>query len=361
MRTVLAALLVEGHVVVVSSDVAKLALAVQALASLLEPLRWQHILVALLPRAWLDYVSAPMPFLVGVHTSMLDDVLSQPLEDSVLFADLDAGTVGQSGEPPLCGDGVLPPLAAGRLEKSWERLLADRQRELGLSPEDFSREVRVAAADFFVEALGDYRRFIDASAEDCELCVEEMVAAAAEDGRGPLLEALRETQMLEVWRREREHLARQGFPLSAGDWEARVAAMEAEIGFGAGESGLPRLATDVTTARQLVEASRMLRCEGEDGESAAAAIRGSRIWRRDGLWAEMLEDSIEAAGLPPPSVHGAAPGGNPGGNWDTTKAGRKSSASPTRSAGLPVRRDGESSRRLVECRIEFTECMIESR
>ena len=69
------AMLVEGHCVFVSADFHRLGLCVQAAASLLYPFTWQHIFVPILPYSWMDYITAPMPFIFGVHSTMLDEVL----------------------------------------------------------------------------------------------------------------------------------------------------------------------------------------------------------------------------------------------------------------------------------------------
>ena len=92
------AILAEGHVILVSSDIELLARCAQAALGLLYPFVWQHIYVPVLPASWLDYVTAPMPFVVGIHSSMLDQVLEMPLEESLLIAKLD------SGEVMLCGE-----------------------------------------------------------------------------------------------------------------------------------------------------------------------------------------------------------------------------------------------------------------
>lgn len=63
----------------------------QAAAALLYPFQWQHIFVPILPQSWIDYITAPMPFVCGVHDSMLEEVLNQPIEDSMLFMKLDTG------------------------------------------------------------------------------------------------------------------------------------------------------------------------------------------------------------------------------------------------------------------------------
>ena len=74
MLAVFKSMLHEGHTVFVSADLPKLSTCCQAAASLLDPLHWQHIFVPVLPRAWLGYVTAPMPFMLGVHSSMFDEV-----------------------------------------------------------------------------------------------------------------------------------------------------------------------------------------------------------------------------------------------------------------------------------------------
>eukprot|EP00795_Rhopilema_esculentum_P010626 gene10626-19366_t len=53
--------------------------------SLLYPMQWQHIFVPVLPPKLLDYCCAPMPFLLGVHSSMMEDVHRMPLDDVVIL------------------------------------------------------------------------------------------------------------------------------------------------------------------------------------------------------------------------------------------------------------------------------------
>jgi hypothetical protein len=60
---------------------------------LLYPFEWQHIFIPLLPPSLLSYLCAPMPFLVGIHSSDLDEMLSLPLEE-IIVIDLDNGSLG---------------------------------------------------------------------------------------------------------------------------------------------------------------------------------------------------------------------------------------------------------------------------
>lgn len=56
----------ERRIVVTSERVARLSACVQAANSLLYPMTWQHIFIPVLPEHLIDYLSAPMPFLIGV-------------------------------------------------------------------------------------------------------------------------------------------------------------------------------------------------------------------------------------------------------------------------------------------------------
>jgi len=42
---------------------------------LLAPLHWRHIYIPVLPNKLSDFVCAPMPFIVGVHSDYLPDEL----------------------------------------------------------------------------------------------------------------------------------------------------------------------------------------------------------------------------------------------------------------------------------------------
>ncbi|XP_043079704.1 DENN domain-containing protein 1B isoform X7 [Puntigrus tetrazona] len=53
--------------------------------AMLYPMHWQHIFIPVLPPHLLDYCCAPMPYLVGVHLSLLERVKSRSLEDVVIL------------------------------------------------------------------------------------------------------------------------------------------------------------------------------------------------------------------------------------------------------------------------------------
>lgn len=69
--SILSAILSERQIVLVSSQYSLLTLASEALLSFIFPLKWTHVYIPILPRQLLGVLAAPLPFLVGVHSSFL--------------------------------------------------------------------------------------------------------------------------------------------------------------------------------------------------------------------------------------------------------------------------------------------------
>jgi hypothetical protein len=80
-------LILEQQVLLLSSQYSLLTVAAEGLLSLLFPFQWQHIYIPLLPQPLLDFLNAPVPFLVGTITSYVRDMKSLP--PGVLVVDLD--------------------------------------------------------------------------------------------------------------------------------------------------------------------------------------------------------------------------------------------------------------------------------
>lgn len=92
MITIFASLLHERRIVVTSSRLARLTACVQALNSLLYPMCWQHIYIPLLPKHMKDYLSASIPFLIGVPLPILERVAQNEMDEAVIL-NADTGTV----------------------------------------------------------------------------------------------------------------------------------------------------------------------------------------------------------------------------------------------------------------------------
>ncbi|KAL6777459.1 hypothetical protein ACKKBF_B21570 [Auxenochlorella protothecoides x Auxenochlorella symbiontica] len=153
--SLLAALLMERRVVVVSADLGRLTAAVAAAAALLHPFHWQHIFLPLVPASLLDYLAAPMPFLAGVPAACLPTLRTLAMEE-VLLIDLD--TLGSASPPPggPRDDALLLP-HADALEAAFDDL-----RDLQRSPAEAASTPKAAeiVRAWAVRVFGGYRAFL---------------------------------------------------------------------------------------------------------------------------------------------------------------------------------------------------------
>lgn len=94
---VLSALLSERRIIFTACNISKLCSNVHAAHSLLSPatLSWQHIFIPVLPSSLLNYVCAPMPYIIGLLSHQVDSISNLPVGD-VLFVDLDSGSLNLS-------------------------------------------------------------------------------------------------------------------------------------------------------------------------------------------------------------------------------------------------------------------------
>ncbi|XP_061844096.2 DENN domain-containing protein 1C isoform X3 [Nerophis lumbriciformis] len=65
-----ASMLFERRILILACKLSTLTSCVHALGALLYPMHWQHIFIPVLPPHLLDYCCAPMPYLIGVHSSL---------------------------------------------------------------------------------------------------------------------------------------------------------------------------------------------------------------------------------------------------------------------------------------------------
>lgn len=80
-----AALLNERRIAVVATKPSRLSATVQAANATLFPMSWQHIFIPILPEHLVDYLLAPMPFLVGVPRAVMETVKMSEIGDVVIL------------------------------------------------------------------------------------------------------------------------------------------------------------------------------------------------------------------------------------------------------------------------------------
>ncbi|XP_066569020.1 DENN domain-containing protein 1A isoform X2 [Amia ocellicauda] len=80
-----ASMLYERRIIICCSKLSTLTACVHGSAAMLYPMYWQHVYIPVLPQHLIDYCCAPMPYLIGVHSSLMEKVKSMALEDVVIL------------------------------------------------------------------------------------------------------------------------------------------------------------------------------------------------------------------------------------------------------------------------------------
>jgi len=78
------AALCERQILFVSSQYSLLTYAAETIISLMYPFNWTHVYIPLLPLPLIGVVQAFMPFIVGVHSSFLENPEFQLLDETVV-------------------------------------------------------------------------------------------------------------------------------------------------------------------------------------------------------------------------------------------------------------------------------------
>eukprot|EP00071_Canis_lupus_P042989 XP_022276546.1 DENN domain-containing protein 1B isoform X2 [Canis lupus familiaris] len=85
MLQLYASMLHERRIIITSSKLSTLTACLHGSVALLYPMYWQHIYIPVLPPHLLDYCCAPMPYLIGIHSSLIERVKNKSLEDVVML------------------------------------------------------------------------------------------------------------------------------------------------------------------------------------------------------------------------------------------------------------------------------------
>lgn len=217
VMAVFRALLSECRIIMISEDLVRLSTCMYSICSLVFPFAWQNIFVPIIPEMFLDYCTAPMPFIVGVHTSLMPQVERIPgIEDDVVFVNLDTNEVS------LDMDSLkeLPAEEEAKLTAQVTRLFSDLtsvksrfSRKKTTTPAMFNASIEDAFNQFMLSIFGNYRRYLDPN-DDWEFDIDAYTEIGPSNKYGVFLEAFRESQMFEAWCTERSELARRKFPSS---------------------------------------------------------------------------------------------------------------------------------------------------
>uniref|UniRef100_A0A3B3Z916 UDENN domain-containing protein n=1 Tax=Periophthalmus magnuspinnatus TaxID=409849 RepID=A0A3B3Z916_9GOBI len=199
---VFASLLLERRVIFIADKLSVLSLCGHAALALLYPFTWQHTFVPVLPASMLDISCSPTPFLIGVLSPCLPELLELPIEE-VLIVDLCSDRfVVQIGDE----DCILPSKLQAALQQILEEREAIRKQDTnGEDQVDLSSLVSEAFVRFFVELVGHYPLHMVESANGTkELQRDNFRKSHPSRGVRQLLQLFMETQMFAGFIQDKE-------------------------------------------------------------------------------------------------------------------------------------------------------------
>lgn len=248
------ALLSERRVLLTSSKLSRLSACCHAAAALLYPFRWQHVFIPILPEKMIHLTTAPMPYLMGVHTGLTPELMRMPLNNEPpLMVDLDANQIyewGCKGNEPI-GSGAWqePQLSehVGPAPEMQPLLFMLRRHPLlqfaTSEPTALHTVVSETFRALFLALFGRYRLFITGHGEgrddkpgDVEWHNETHFFHhnAFAESLSPsfacfFTEFFMRTQLFDVFIGDRLDNAQQGYPANKGIFEREVAELLGNI------------------------------------------------------------------------------------------------------------------------------------
>ncbi|KAM7266773.1 hypothetical protein ACFE04_008939 [Oxalis oulophora] len=166
------AVLLERRILLRSTKYSLLTLVSEAICHLIYPFRWQHVYIPLLFFSGVDYIDAPTPYMMGLHSGVDTSNLAM---DGVAIVDLEYNLVTSTDEIPPIPEPELSLLRGELLKLLYPNVVAIDQVMTGLGDsyeanfksstkpwgEDHDLQLRLIFLKFFASMLGGYRNFIE--------------------------------------------------------------------------------------------------------------------------------------------------------------------------------------------------------
>ncbi|GAB6031512.1 hypothetical protein CHUAL_009282 [Chamberlinius hualienensis] len=213
MVTVFASLLNERRILICSSRLSRLSACVQAASALIFPMHWQHIFIPILPLRLIDYLSAPIPFLIGVPMKVFERVKRHEIGDAVI----------------LHADNNRIETPFDDLQNLPVDIVANLKRKLK-NPETMRGDgIARAFLDALVELIGGYRDALKFNGGQKITFSKETFVQSRPTHMQPYLEKMLHLQIFQQFIEERLEMLNSGKGLND--------IFEEEVSFYAGKSG----------------------------------------------------------------------------------------------------------------------------
>lgn len=148
---VFAATVLERRIIFVAEELSTLSQVIHAVVALLHPFTWQHTLISIVPESLIDYVMAPIPYLLGVQKTMLDFVTDHT---DLLIVDLTEGAENTFITSMGDENTIIPRKLVEEI------LLALSARKEESTPEELKKVVSDAFLTFFVKTVGHFASYV---------------------------------------------------------------------------------------------------------------------------------------------------------------------------------------------------------
>lgn len=152
-----AALLCERRILFVSAHIEYLTPCAELACSLIFPFFWQHIYIPVLSKTLIDYVCAPMPFIMGVEEASLPDQL---LLEGVCVVNLDANVISIVNSDNSEGLFPLPERELNKLSRDLKKLVDDTKVPIRLDQTINDVKLRKYMLNFFIRLLKTYHNYM---------------------------------------------------------------------------------------------------------------------------------------------------------------------------------------------------------
>ncbi|CAN1255766.1 DENN domain and WD repeat-containing protein SCD1 [Linum perenne] len=169
------AVLLERRILLRSDKYSLLTIVSEGICHLIYPFRWQHVYIPLLFFSGVDYIDAPTPYMMGLHSSVDTSYLSM---DGVVIVDLEYNRISTTEEIPPIPEPEFTSLRMDILKLLHPNVVGIDQIKsspVGSSEqwpvssnqpwgEELDLQLRLIFLRFFASILGGYRNFIENSA-----------------------------------------------------------------------------------------------------------------------------------------------------------------------------------------------------
>ncbi|ONM40616.1 DENN domain and WD repeat-containing protein SCD1, partial [Zea mays] len=164
------AVLLERRILLRSNKYTLLTLVSEAICHLIYPIRWQHVYIPIIFSSGVDYIDAPTPYMMGLHSGVDTSAVTM---DGVVVVDLEYNRITITEEIPPIPETehnflrveILKLLQPNVMGIDFMKINLANMGDLRAGTKSWSQEhdfqLRLIFLRFFAQILSGYRNFID--------------------------------------------------------------------------------------------------------------------------------------------------------------------------------------------------------